>query len=62
VDGEGYRTQTLFSYKTTGMGADGKLTGVFTVHPVRPECLAQAEYFGVGDQLLACFTGAEVQH
>ncbi len=62
VDGENYRTQTLFSYKATGMGADGKLQGTFTTHAVRPESLAQAEYFGVADQLLACFTGAEVQH
>lgn len=61
VEGDHYRTQTLFSYKVTGMGADGKLHGQFIAHPVRPECLDQAEYFGLADQVLACFNDNEVQ-
>ncbi len=55
VDGESYHTQTLFSFKVIGMGADGKLQGEFVAHPVRPACLNQAEYFGLADRVRACF-------
>jgi pilus assembly protein CpaF len=61
VEGEGYRTQTLFSFKAAGLGADGKLAGKFVAHAVTPACLAQAEYFGMAEQVLACFAHAEVQ-
>ena len=57
VNGDNYVTQTLFSYKPSHMGADGKLYGEFLTHPVRPACLEQAEYFGLGEALLACFAG-----
>lgn len=59
VEGEHYKTQTLFSYKTTGIAGDGKLIGQFVTHQSRPHCLTQAEYFGVADQLLACFSDAQ---
>ncbi len=61
VDGDNYATQTLFSFKPSHMGADGKLVGDFVANPVRPACLEQAEYFGLADEVLACFAGAEVQ-
>lgn len=61
VDGDNYATQTLFSFKPSHMGPDGKLVGEYVAHPVRPACLDQAEYFGVADQILACFPASEVQ-
>lgn len=45
-------TQTLFSYKPTGMGADGKLTGEFTCHQVKPRFIEQAAYYGMEKQML----------
>ena len=61
VEGENYKTQTLFSFKVAGIGADGKLVGDFIAHNVRPQSLNQAEYFGLSDQLLACFETSEVK-
>ena len=55
VEGEDYKTQTLFSFKPSHMGTDGKLQGDFLVHPVTPACLEQAEYFGIADDVRACF-------
>ncbi len=60
VEGDNYITQTLFSFKPTHMGADGKLQGNFVVHPVRPACIEQAEYFGLADEVLACFADSGV--
>ena len=60
VQGDQYQTQTLFSYRVGPM-VDGKLTGDFIAHKVRPQCLNQAEYFGLADQVLACFDTGEVQ-
>lgn len=60
VEGENYLTQTLFSYKPGHLGADGRLTGEYTAHAVRPYCLEQAEYYGLGAEVLACFPGSEV--
>ena len=53
-------TQTLFSYHTKGMGADGKLIGEFMAHPVTPTLLTRAEYYGLGDAMLACFAASAV--
>jgi pilus assembly protein CpaF len=61
TEGENYITQTLFSFKPSHMGAEGKLQGDFVAHPVQPACLEQAEYFGLADEVLACFAGSEVQ-
>jgi pilus assembly protein CpaF len=48
------KTQTLFSYRATGMDTNGKLIGEFIAHPVRPEMLTRAEYYGRGEEVLAC--------
>ena len=55
VEGDRFVTQTLFSYKPSHMGADGKLQGEFIVHEVTPACLEQADYFGVVEGVKACF-------
>jgi pilus assembly protein CpaF len=57
-DGAQIATQTLFSYQTTGMNAQGALEGHFVAHPVRPHCIEQAQYYGVGEAMLACFPPA----
>ena len=62
VSGENYVTQTLFSFKPSHMNNEGRLVGEYIVHPVRPACLEQAEYFGVAEELLNCFTGAEAHN
>lgn len=48
------KTQTLFSYRVRGMGADGMLDGEFIAHPVHPATIARAEYYGLGEEMLAC--------
>lgn len=53
TDGE-IRTQTIFSYRTTGMDTHGRLIGEFMAHPVQLEMLARAEYYGLGKEVLAC--------
>jgi pilus assembly protein CpaF len=52
-DGE-ITTQTLFSYQARGMDANGMLIGEFIAHPIRPELLARAEYYGRDKEVLAC--------
>jgi pilus assembly protein CpaF len=54
-NGTEIETQTLFSYKVTGMGSDGRLIGEFMAHSVRPEMISRAEYYGRGEEMLACF-------
>ena len=48
------QTQTLFSYRARGMDTNGKLIGEFIAHPVRPEMLSRAEYYGRDKEVLAC--------
>ena len=48
------QTQTLFSYRSTGMDAHGKLIGEFITHSVQPVMLSRAEYYGLGNEVLAC--------
>lgn len=48
-------TQTLFSYQAHEMGSDGYLVGNFMSHPVTPVMLTRAQYYGLGDAVLACF-------
>ena len=55
VEGDNYVTQTLFSFKPSHMGADGKLHGEFVTHDVTPACLEQAEYFGLANEVRSCF-------
>ncbi len=51
-------TQTLFSFRAGGMREDGVLDGEYTAHAVRPALLARAEYYGVAEEMLACFAHA----
>jgi pilus assembly protein CpaF len=48
-------TQTLFEYKTRGMNAQGVLEGEFLCVGTADNFMPKAEYFGVVDELLACF-------
>lgn len=54
-DGANITTQTLFSYQVHGLKPDGNLDGTFHAHAVQPKALAQAEYFGLAQEMLACF-------
>ena len=56
VEGDIITTQTLFSYKATGQDRDGKLIGEFICHGIRPKMLNRAEYFGLAQATLECFT------
>lgn len=53
-DGDVIQTQTLFSYQVKGMDENGKLVGEFVSHGCYPEMLARADYFGLGNEALAC--------
>lgn len=53
-------THTLFSYVPREMGMDGKLRGDFITHNARPLALARAEYYGLGEAMLACFAPSAV--
>lgn len=55
LEGTEIQTQTLFSYQPRSMGSDGKLIGDFIAHKVQPAMLARAEYYGLGEDVLACF-------
>ncbi len=58
-DGE-IQTQTIFSYEIRGSDSNGKLIGEFIPHQASPELLSRAQYFGRGDELLACIDVGEV--
>ncbi len=45
-------TQTLFSYKPSGMSPDGKLKGEYICHQVKPRFIEQAAYYGMEKQML----------
>ncbi len=47
-------SQTLFEYKTQGMGQDGKLKGEFVANPFRPKFMPQAEYFNKEQEIRKC--------
>jgi len=53
-DGGNITTQTLFSYVNHGVNEDGTLRGEYVCHPVHPESLQRAEYFGLANEMLAC--------
>ncbi len=53
-EGDVIVSQTLFEYKSHGMGDDGKLKGEYTPQPFRPKFLAQAEYFGRDQEIKHC--------
>jgi pilus assembly protein CpaF len=44
-------TQTLFSFKATGMSPDGKLIGQFINHKVTPRFIQQAGYYGLQQEM-----------
>lgn len=57
--GDQIETQTLFSYHSHGMGADGRLMGEFMAHTVTPRCYDTAQYYGLGEAMLACFANPD---
>ena len=42
-------------FSTFVVSSDGKLIGDFIAHKVQPAMLARAEYYGLGEDVLACF-------
>lgn len=54
MEGEIVSTQTLFSYKATGLNDQGSLAGEFSSSGIRPRFLSQATYFGRDKELLEC--------
>jgi pilus assembly protein CpaF len=51
MEGTTIFTQTLFSYKATGVGEDGKLKGEYICHNIKPRFIEQAAYFGMDKQM-----------
>jgi pilus assembly protein CpaF len=47
-------TQTLFSYRATGIDSRGNLQGEFISGGIRPRFLERAEYYGLHNELLEC--------
>lgn len=56
VEGNVITTQTLFSFKSKGIDGEGKIQGEYICHGIRPKMLSRAEYFGMGHEVLECFT------
>lgn len=52
MEGDVIVTQDLFHFEFTGEDDEGKLIGKHISSKIRPKCLAQAEYFGLGDALM----------
>lgn len=48
-------SQTLFEFKVKGMKPDGMLDGEYITMPYKPKFMPQAEHFGLGKALMACF-------
>ena len=55
LNGNQIITQTLFEYKTRGMNEHGVLDGDFICTGNEDNFMPRAEYFGVVDELRACF-------
>ncbi len=53
-EGEIITTQTLFSFKSGGVDANGNLQGEFISHKIRPRFLPRAEYYGLEQELVDC--------
>lgn len=54
LEGDVITTQTLFSYKSKGMNAQGKLEGEFQSSGIRPRISARAEYYGLEKEMMEC--------
>ena len=52
MEGETITMQDLFSYEFTGEDEDGKLTGDFIKHGIRPHMTTRAQYYGLDKSLL----------
>lgn len=50
--------QPLFSFKSKGIGPDGKLQGEYVCHSMRPYVTSRAEIFGRDKEMLECFRGS----
>lgn len=53
-EGDMITTQTLFSYKASGVDPHGNLIGEFVSHGIRPRFLPRAEYYGLAQELVEC--------
>ncbi len=51
MEGDVITTQTLFYFKPTGLGEDGKLNGHFVCNGVRPRFMEQASYYGLEQEM-----------
>jgi pilus assembly protein CpaF len=58
MEGDIVVTQTLFHYKPTGMGEDGKLQGQFICNGVKPRFIEQADYYGLAQEMSATLAGS----
>ncbi len=54
VEGSIITTQTLFSFKVSGLDGDGTIRGEYICHGIRPRMLSRAEYYGLGNAVLEC--------
>lgn len=55
IDGEIITTQTLFSFKNSGVDDNGNILGEFMCHGIRPKMISRATYHGKEREVLECF-------
>jgi pilus assembly protein CpaF len=55
-DGNMILSQTLFQYRLRSVNATGALVGDFESSPIRPRMIERAGYFGLSDEVAACFS------
>ena len=58
MEGDVIITQTLFHFKPTGMGEDGKLQGNFICNGIKPRFIEQASYYGLDQEMAATLAGS----
>ncbi|MFN7401196.1 MAG: CpaF family protein, partial [Alphaproteobacteria bacterium] len=55
-DGNMILSQTLFQYRLRSVNATGALVGDFETSQIRPRMVERAGYFGLSDEVAACFS------
>lgn len=55
IEGDIITTQTLFSFKQSGIDEQGNILGEYISHGIRPKMLTRAQFFGKEHEVLECF-------
>jgi hypothetical protein len=48
-------SQPLFQFRLRSSSANGDLMGEFEASPIRPHMMERASYYGLEDEVAACF-------